>query len=209
MGKKLLKILGKVSKVLLIMCCTVAAYAIFVNFFVIISGGRHIVAPEKVGDGYDCIIVPGCAIQGGEPSDMLRDRLDRAIELYNSGVSDKILLSGDHSSDYYNELAVMENYTLKQGVPADAIETDHSGFSTYETVYRAKNVYGVKKAVIVTQKYHLYRAVYLARRFGIDAVGVKSMPNTYVNQLYCSLREVLARNKDFLYAIFKPEPTAQ
>jgi vancomycin permeability regulator SanA len=138
---------------------------------------------------------------------MLRDRLDCAIELYNKGVADKIIMSGDHGRTEYDEVNTMKNYAVSKGVPADDVYLDHAGFSTYDTVYRAKEIFCVEKAVIVTQKYHLYRAVYNARSLGIDAYGVNSDPFRYVGQTMRDIREAAARVKDFFYCIFKPEPT--
>ena len=185
----------------------VAAYALLVNFFVIAYGKTHILEPKETEDGYDCILVLGCGVYGNQPSDMLRDRLDRAIELYNSGVSDRLLMSGDHGDVYYNEVQAMKDYAVDKGIPSDNVFMDHAGFSTYESMYRAGSIFKAEKILIVTQKYHLYRAVFDARRLGLEADGVCAMPNTYIYETYNNLREILARNKDFLYTIFKPEPT--
>ena len=83
---------------------------------------------------------------------------------------------------------------------------DHAGFSTYESMYRAKEVFCARRVVIVTQKYHLYRAIYVARALGLEAYGVAAAGDDYGGQLYRDIREVLARNKDFFTSIFKPQP---
>jgi len=155
----------------------------------------------------DCIIVLGAGIWGEKPSPMLEDRLNQAIDLYKEGVAKKIIMSGDHGRKEYDEVNVMKEYAIEKGVPSEDIFMDHAGFSSYETIYRAKEIFGVKKAVIVTQKYHLYRTLYIAKQFDVEAYGVGADPRSYVGELYRELREILARNKDFIKCIFKPEPT--
>lgn len=155
----------------------------------------------------DCIIVLGAGIWGEEPSPMLQDRLNQAIELYKKGVAPKIIMSGDHGRKDYDEVNVMKEYAIENGVPSEDIFMDHAGFSSYESIYRAKEIFEVKKAVIVTQKYHLYRALYIANQFAVEAYGVGADPRQYVGATYRELREILARNKDFVKCIFKPEPT--
>ena len=181
--------------------------ALAVNFLVIGIAGRHIVEPTDTANDYDCILVLGCQVHGNVPGARLRDRLDRAIELYKSGKSDRILMSGDHGRTEYNEVGVMKQYAIDNGVPADAVFMDHAGFSTYESMYRARDIFAVKKPLIITQPYHLYRAVFDARRLGLDAQGTAAMPNTYVFPLYNTVREVLARNKDFIFSLIQPKPT--
>ena len=185
----------------------VLVVALTVNFIVIGGAKSHIADPADVGTGYDCILVLGCQVNGETPSDMLRDRLDRAVALYKAGVSDTLLLSGDHlSREGYDEVTAMQKYVVGQGVPQEAIRLDLAGFSTYESMYRAGEVFGMRQVLVVTQPYHLYRAVYVARRLGLEATGTQSMPNRYVYPLYNQVREVLARNKDFLYSFVKPKP---
>ena len=157
-------------------------------------------------ENIDCIIVLGAGIRGDKPSHMLEDRLLEAIKLYNNKVSPKIIMSGDHGRQDYDEVNIMKNFAIEKGVPSEDIFMDHAGFSTYESLYRAKEVFEAKKVVIVTQKYHLYRALYIANQLGIEAYGVNSDPRRYVGEAYRELREILARNKDFFSCIFKPKP---
>lgn len=138
---------------------------------------------------------------------MLADRLDTAIQLYKDGVAPKLLLSGDDGQIEYNEVEVMLEYAKAQGVPGKDIFLDHAGFSTYESVYRAQYIFGVKKMVIVTQRYHEYRALYIAQRFGIDVNGVSAVDKRYIYQGFRDIREIMARDKDFFMCIVKPEPT--
>ena len=156
----------------------------------------------------DCILVLGASVENGDtPSPMLRDRLNQGIALYQAGCAPKILMSGDHGSVYYNEVGVMKKYAVSAGVFSEDVFLDHAGFSTYESMYRAKEVFGAKRIVIVTQKYHLTRAVYNARRLGLDAYGVAAEDISYRGQTARNVREYLAIGKDFFMTCFKPEPT--
>lgn len=155
----------------------------------------------------DCILVLGAGIRpDGTPSFMLRHRLDKGIELYEAGVAPKLLLSGDNGQERYDEVNAMKGYVLAQGVPAEDIFLDHAGFSTYDSIYRAKAVFAVEEAVVVTQNYHLYRALFIARRLGLQAVGVSAEGSHYAGQWGRDVREFLAKNKDFVMCFIKPEP---
>lgn len=170
----------------------------------------NILTPEqaKTLKDVDCIIVLGCQVRDdGSLSDMLHDRLWRSVQLYESGVSAKLLMSGDHGQNDYNEVGAMKQYAVDRGVPSEDVFMDHAGFSTYETMYRAKEVFQARKVVIVTQEYHLYRAIYIAEKLGLEAYGVASDLQSYVGQFNRDIREVMARCKDFGMCIFKPEPT--
>ena len=116
-------------------------------------------------------------------------------------------MSGDHGRTDYNEVETMKQYAIDEGIDSENIFMDHAGFSTYESIYRAKEVFGVKKMVIITQEYHLYRALYIAEKLGIEAYGVASDYHIHAGQSMRDLREVLARAKDFVTTIVKPEPT--
>ena len=156
----------------------------------------------------DCIIVLGCGVKAdGRPSAMLEDRLKRGVELYKNGAAPKIIMSGDHGQKTYDEVNVMKKYATAAGVPSEDVFMDHAGFSTYETVYRAKEIFGADKVIIVTQKYHLYRTLYIAEKLGVNAYGVDADLRSYSGQIIRDAREVLARCKDFVKVILKPEPT--
>ena len=192
-----------------VLCISIAAALAVpgINSYVKTSTKDYILTPENAGEGYDCILVLGCGVYGNTPSHMLEDRLLKGIELYENGASDKMLMSGDHGKKDYDEVNVMKDFAVDRGVRSRDIFMDHAGFSTYESMYRAKEVFKAEKILIVTQKYHLYRAIYDARALGIEAYGVASDPRTYSGQTYRDIREILARNKDFVYGIIKPEPT--
>ena len=156
----------------------------------------------------ECILVLGASVTSdGVPSPILQDRLDTAIDLYNKGVAPKLLLSGDTGQMVYNEVKAMQNYALEAGVDENDIYLDHAGFSTYESIYRAKYIFKVDSMIVVTQTYHLYRSLYGCRRMGITAMGAAADQYTYAGQEKREIREVLARDKDFVKWIFKPQPT--
>lgn len=154
----------------------------------------------------DCILVLGAGVrEGGEPSLMLRDRLNTSIALYEFGFSDRLLMSGDHGRVEYDEVNVMKDIAVEAGVPSQHVFMDHAGFSTYDSLYRAKYIFQADRVIIVTQKYHLYRALYIARALGIEAIGVAAPGENYYGQTYREVREMAARIKDFLLTITKPE----
>lgn len=201
----------KIKRILiifLIICIAVCAIVLGINFYVKHKVSHRIVTAEEISGNYDCILVLGCGVgEDGTPSWMLSDRLDRAIELYNSGAAPKIIMSGDHGRKEYDEVNIMRQYAIDRGIPEEDIFMDHAGFSTYESIYRAKEIFCVADMIIVTQKYHLYRALYISERLGINAVGVHSDYRNYYGQTGRDLREIAARCKDFFGCIFKPEPT--
>jgi vancomycin permeability regulator SanA len=152
-------------------------------------------------EGYTVAVVFGAKVhEGGTLSHMLSDRMDAAIELYRSGKVQKILVSGDGRGQW-SETKYMRLYAVANGVAAKDVIEDGEGYSTIETVTRAKEVFGIEKCVLVTQKYHLYRAIYASESLGMDVVGVNSDPRTYYGQLYRDIREILARVKDFAICI--------
>lgn len=163
---------------------------------------------EHSASDYDCILVLGCGVRAdGQPSHMLQDRLDTAIQAYQSGLAPKLLMSGDHGSNDYDEVNAMKDYAIARGIPSEDIFMDHAGFSTYESMYRAKAIFGCQKLIIVTQQYHLYRAIYNAQAMGMQAAGLSSSLRSYARQPYFDLREAAARAKDTLWSIPKPQPT--
>ena len=180
-----------------------------IDFYVRSSTKDRIISPENassVSDA-DCILVLGAGIRAdGSPSPMLQDRLNTGIELYQNNAAPKLLMSGDHGRKKYNEVQTMKDIALDQGVPSEDVFMDHAGFSTYDSLYRARDVFQARKVIIVTQKYHLYRALYIARSLGLDAWGVSADTRRYRGQSQRDFREILARDKDFFVSVFKPLP---
>ncbi len=181
-----------------------------VNLYVTKSTDAQIVETDALKDisDIDCIIVLGCHVKSeGVPGRMLTDRLETGIALYKAGVAPKLLMSGDHGTVEYNEVGAMKRYAEEAGVPSEDIFMDHAGFSTYETVYRAKEIFCADKVIIVTQEYHMYRALHIANSLGVEAYGVCAPEKEYAGQWYRDFREVLARVKDAGTSIIKPKPT--
>ena len=204
--KKIIKIIGIVIGAIAL---AFVVFTIGVNAYVRLSTKNRILSVSEAAelDDVDCIIVLGASVKhGNTPSLMLADRLDKSVEVYNTGVAPKVIMSGDHGGKYYNEVQVMKDYAITKGVPSEDIFMDHAGFSTYDTMYRAKEVFGAKKVIIVTQKYHLYRSVYVARKLGLDAYGVATDDFKYHNQAKRDIREIFAVDKDFIWSLFKFDP---
>jgi SanA protein len=201
--------LKKVIKVGIIIIIIIVLIILLINFYVKNSTKNQIIEKDDYSTlkNIDCIIILGAGIWGDKPSPMLEDRLKEGILLYNNEVSDKIIMSGDHGREEYDEVNTMKKYAIENGILSENIFMDHAGFSSYESIYRAKEIFNAKKVVIVTQKYHLYRALYIANQLGLEAYGVGADSRQYVGEIYREAREILARNKDFIKCIFKPEPT--
>lgn len=181
-----------------------------INFYVKASTKKQIIDNESELSNLsdvDCILILGAGVRNNEPSPMLEDRLLKGIELYNKNISSKIIMSGDHGREEYDEVNIMKDFAIGKGVKSEDIFMDHAGFSTYESIYRAKEIFEAKKIIIVTQSYHLYRALYIANSLGIEAYGVSADLRTYTNQLSREIREIIARDKDFIKCIYKPKPT--
>lgn len=171
-----------------------------INFFVIFSQSGNIITVEEASQKTDTeyIMVLGCGIKNGRPSDMLEDRLLRALEAAEKLPQAKLVLSGNNAGEHYNEVGVMKSFCLEKGFDEKRILTDDDGFSTGASVTNLKKVLEGKKVIIVTQKYHLYRALHIASQYDMEAYGIASNQHKYKMQVYYSLREVLARNKDFV-----------
>ncbi|MBQ7084400.1 MAG: YdcF family protein [Anaerotignum sp.] len=167
---------------------------------------EKIITAEEATDA-DCILVLGCGVrEDGSPSLMLRDRLEKGIELYEAETAPKLLMSGDHGRKNYDEVNLMKGYAMEKGVPSEDIFMDHAGFSTYDSMYRARDIFCAEKVIVVSQEYHLYRALYLAEKLGLEAYGVPAQDVNYRGQAYREFREMLARAKDFCTAVIQPEP---
>ncbi len=206
--KKLLsnKIIKRIIIAVLCVCLLGGIAVVGINAYMISYVSDYLLTVDDLqGENFDCIMVLGAGLWDGEPSPMLRERLDFGLTAYETGCSPKFLMSGDHGREEYDEVNKMKDVVIENGVPADNVFMDHAGFSTYESMYRARDVFEVEKMLIVTQKYHLYRAVYNARKLGIDAYGFNMEVLKY--PIYNDVREALARVKDFFYCIAKPEPT--
>lgn len=210
MMKRLPKWTKNVLQIAIAMGLLCALVVVGINWWVIGLAGDRILTEQQAAQlqDVDCVIVLGCQVKSdGTPSHMLEDRLKQGVVLYELGAAPKLLMSGDHGTTTYDEVDAMKRYAVERGVPTEDVFMDHAGFSTYETVSRAKYIFEAKKVIIVTQKYHLYRAVYMAQALGIEAYGVAADYRQYSGQITRDIREVLARVKDLGMAIFQPDPT--
>lgn len=184
------------------------AVGIAMNAFVVISQSPDITSIETAESfDADCILVLGAGVRGTSPSPMLLDRLNQGIALYEAGVSDRLLMSGDHGQADYDEVNVMKRIAVEAGIPSSHVFMDHAGFSTYESLIRARDVFGVKRVIIVSQKEHLYRALMIADTLGLEAIGVAAEVIPYGGQWARDLRESVARIKDLVLTPFEPQPT--
>lgn len=196
----------KIFKYILIVLIVIILVPVIINFYVILSTKNRIVSGDsELLTDIDYIVVLGAGIRRGKPSPILEDRLKTGISLYNNDISNKILITGDHMNDDYDEVTVMKNYLLEHGIPEEDIITDNYGISTYDSIYRVKNVYKSNKVVIVSQRYHLYRALFLSDNLDLESYGVEADLRYYYGQWYREIREILARNKDFIKGIIKPK----
>ncbi len=197
----------------MVLACVVAVAAVFAatNVITVVGSKGSIVtasAAQSQTQQADAIVVLGASVLAdGTPSTILQDRLDDGIQLYFAGVAPKVIMSGDNETASYNEVKAMKSYAIAQGVPSEDIFCDHAGFSTYESMYRAKYVFGCERIVVATQTYHLYRALWSAQCLGMQAQGVPSDYRTYQKQTQYDIREIPARTKDFFKALLRVPST--
>lgn len=197
--KLILDILLKIASIVLCIAFLIVLGVIIINAAMVDATDETVLDISELDiEDVDCVLILGAGLTAdGTPSHMLEDRLKVGIEVARELGVECILMSGDDSGIYYNEPAAMKKYAMDQGVPESHILLDGQGFSTYESITRALDVYGFDNIVVITQEYHLYRALHIADRCGIDAVGVSADLRPYSGQILRDAREVLARVKDF------------
>jgi len=192
----------------LIMLSLLGISFLAINYYVERVGAKYIYPANGVPAADTVLILGAYVLPDGTLSDMLRDRVTIGYELYQKGKAPKIIVSGDHGRQDYDEVNSMKSFIKGKGVNGQDIFMDHAGFSTYESLYRARDIFQADKVIIVTQRYHLLRAIFIARGLGLEAYGVASDLHDYgqVMTIY-ELREMVARNKDFWLTIIQPQPT--
>ncbi len=193
-------------------CLFLLGAAVFcgINAAVVLTARPHILTEEEARTlDADCILVLGSSVYGNTLAPTVENRVLTGLALYEGGASDRLLMSGDHGKKDYDEVNSMKQYCVDKGMEPNVIFLDHAGFSTYDSMYRARDIFGVRKVIIVTQGYHLYRAVYIARALGLEAYGVVAdgPDHSFLSDLRNQERESLARVKDFVICIIEPEPT--
>lgn len=194
---KILKIIFRLGVFIILLLLSINLYILFSSKDNIIEEDKNIKA--------DAIVILGAGIYTDRPSHILAERLDKGIELYKLGMAPKIIMTGDHGKKYYNEVQVMKNYAMEKGILEDDIFMDHAGFSTYESMARLSKIFQAKSAILVSQKYHLPRSIYLAEAFNIKTYAFPTDRLIYKGQWYRTSREIIARFKDFFIGIFKPK----
>ncbi len=208
---KLLKKYKRPLSALLLIAFILIQIPLLINIYIFEFSNRYILTVEEAAQmKFDCALVLGAGVWGDSPSHMLEERLNKGIEVYNTGCTNRILMSGDHGQEDYDEVNVMKSFAVNCGATSNEVFMDHAGFSTYESMYRARDIFCVDSVVIVTQRYHLYRAIYDARKLGLDAYGVcaDGQYNYDITvRTYNNTRESLARCKDFVWCMAEPEPT--
>ena len=193
----------------------IVLFLLFVGIIVIVTVNIHIKystknfiisTNSKIPVKYTCIVLGAFVGEDGKPSTVLADRLNTALELYHIGKVKRFLLTGDHSRKTYDEVNNMKAYLHKQGVPFCDIFLDHAGFDTYNSMVRAKEIFQVNDAIIVTQEFHINRAVYIARKKGIDAYGFAAPMSNTKALYYLKFRESIARFKAFGEVLINRKP---
>ncbi len=186
-----------------------AIIIVAVNLLILWKTSNYIYTDMAELPESQAIIVLGAYVRGDNLSLVLEDRVKDGINLYTNGISNKILLSGDHGKVNYDEVNGMRGYVLDNSdISEEDIFLDHAGFDTYDSMYRAIEIFGIESAVIVTQEFHIQRAVYIARELGIDAVGYSVNQEKYkrILQFKWFLREALSRVKAFIDVISNSKP---
>lgn len=195
----------KTLKIIFQLTLVAAIAGLVLNGYVYEEGGRYILQSREDAPHAEAAIILGAAItQAGLPSPVLQDRVLMAVDLYRQGKVSKILVSGSNPSTSYNEVNPVRKVLVENGIPTEDIFLDHAGFDTYSTMYRAKEVFKVTSAIVVTQNFHLPRALFLARNMGLEAYGMPADRSTYTLKNY--VREFFSRPKAFIDIVMKRSP---
>ena len=201
-----MNLLRKCYPIMIKIILVIFVFTIYANYSVYRAGRAGVYSINDTPMAETAIILGARVFPSGGLSQVLADRMETGVELYKKGKVKKLLLTGDHGQVTYDEVNAMRKYALSRGVPDEDIFMDHAGFSTYDSMYRAKEVFRVRKAVLVTQEFHLPRALYIARAVGVEANGVNADKRDYIGMDYIYLRELLARTKAAAQVIAGSEP---
>ena len=161
---------------------------------------------EELPSTYTALVLGASVRRNGELSTMLRDRVESALLLYTKGKIKRFLVSGDNRTTNYNEPVAMKKYLLERGVPEEDIFMDFAGFDTYDSVYRASYIFEVDSAIVVSQRFHLPRAVYIARSMGLNFYGYNGDRREYELESRNRFREVAANVKAWIELLINKEP---
>lgn len=191
---------------LLLVCIAGLVLVVMINGLVYSGGRRHFVTLEEAESAQAAIVLGAKVYADGRVSLMLSDRLDTALALYQAGKVGKILVSGDHGRVEYDEVNTMRRYLEERGVPPEDIFMDHAGFDTYDSMYRARAIFACQDVIVVTQEFHLPRALWIAQQLGLEAQGVVADRHVYGSEDYYELREAAARIKAFGEVLVRRKP---
>jgi SanA protein len=198
------------KKLIKISLLTILSFGIFyfsVNAYIRHSAKAYTIADiNKVPSKYTCIVLGAHVGNDGTPSIVLADRLEAALNLYLQGKVKRFLLTGDHGRINYDEVNNMKRYLQDKGVPQQDIFLDHAGFDTYNSMVRAKEIFLVTDAIIVTQEFHISRSIYIARKKGIDAYGFSATMSDTKPLNYLKFRESIACMKAFWEVVINRSP---
>jgi SanA protein len=161
---------------------------------------------ESIPPAETVLILGSKVFSDGRLSHVLEDRVLTALELYEQGKVEKFLVSGDHGKKYYDEVNAVRKFLLSRGVKAGDIFLDHAGFDTYDSFYRARDIFKVNKMIVVTQEFHLPRALYIGKSLGLDVCGLKADKRVYRANAYNNLRELFSSSKAYLEVAFNVKP---
>ena len=185
------------------MVITIAA----MNLLVLLTTAGQVIKIDEAKDKKaDCVLVLGAAVWGNDPSPMLKKRIDKGIEVLNATQIEYILMTGDGRESNYNEPETMSRYAISQSVDQQNIVQDQYGIRTYDSLWRAKYVLGYESVIIITQSYHLNRAIYIARSLGLEVYGIACDDSILSAGWYNNVRETGARCKDFIWCLLKLKP---
>lgn len=181
------------------------SFVLVTNIIVHITTQPYIYNNASDAPMAEVVLIPGAALlRDGTPAPIFIDRVDAAIALYQAGKVAKILVSGDNRAVSHNEVNPVRRYLLAKGIPGQDIFLDHAGFDTYSSMYRARYIFGVSSLIVVTQSFHLPRAVFIARRLNIQAFGVNTDVGHILARNY--IREIFSDEKAVFDLVFHTEP---
>lgn len=189
--RKMLLIVLSVAVGILI-CCLVAGYAIHQRVYRA-GDGRIYRLDQEIPKAEVALVLGARVYKDGTLSRVLADRVDAGVALYKNGTVKKLIMSGDNRTEKYNEVTAMRNYAIRAGVPSNDVVRDFAGFRTYDSIYRVKELWGVNQAIIVSQKFHLQRSLFIADALDVESIGVAAVGNRYPSLTRSERREVLAR----------------
>lgn len=192
-----------------VLVLVMVVFVFFTNKHVLEVGSSYIFNANDVPQSKAILVLGAYVSPDGTVSQVLGERLKVGYELYTKGKADKIIVSGDHSRKNYDEVNAMKKFFLDKGVPAENVFMDHAGFTTYESMYRARDIFKVDKMIVVTQEFHLPRAIFIAKELGLEVYGVTANTGNYSDLVMFSnnMRETMARSKALITVIIKPRPT--